>query len=139
MSKRLNRSRVLAIAVVTVVGLLSAGVFPTGAQDLVVEQATISAGIVDREPVDPGSSFPASVARLYCFTKIAGAASPTDVTHVWYYGDLERTRVTLAVGGSPWRTYSSKRLLPNEVGPWHVDILDAIGNTMQTVTFDVTP
>jgi hypothetical protein len=125
--------------VIIIVGLLSVGMFPAGAEELVVEQATISVDIADREPVDPGNSFPASVDRLYCFTKVAGAMSPTDVTHVWYFGDVERARISLAVAGSPWRTYSSKRLQPNEVGPWHVDILDGIGNTMETVSFSITP
>ncbi len=139
MNKPLNRCRVLEIAVAILVGMLSFGVVPTGAEELVVEQATISVDVADREPIDPGNSFPASVARLYCVTKVAGAMSPTDVTHVWYFGDVERARISLAVAGSPWRTYSSKRLLPNEVGPWHVDILDGIGNTMETVRFDITP
>jgi len=139
MNKTMNRCRVSAIAVIIIVGLLSVGMFPAGAEELVVEQATISVDIADREPVDPGNSFPASVDRLYCFTKVAGAMSPTDVTHVWYFGDVERARISLAVAGSPWRTYSSKRLQPNEVGPWHVDILDGIGNTMETVSFNITP
>ncbi len=139
MNKTMNRCRVSAIAVIIIVGLLSVGMFPAGAEELVVEQATISVDIADREPVDPGNSFPASVDRLYCFTKVAGAMSPTDVTHVWYFGDVERARISLAVAGSPWRTYSSKRLQPNEVGPWHVDILDGIGNTMETVSFSITP
>ena len=139
MLKSFCRYRVFAIAVVVIFGLLAAGVSQTCAQELVVEQATISAGIADREPVDPGYSFSASVDKLYCFTKIAGAMSATDVTHVWYFGDVERARITLAVAGSPWRTYSSKRFQPHEVGAWHVDILDAIGNTMETLRVDITP
>ena len=133
------RSRVFALAVGIIFGLMFAGVSETCAEELVVEQATISVDIADREPVNPGNSFSASANKLYCFTKIAGAMSATNVTHVWYFGDVERARISLAVGGTPWRTYSSKRLQPHDVGPWRVDILDAIGNTMETVRFDITP
>lgn len=139
MNKYVNGYRDSVLAVIIFVALLSAGVSPSGAQEMAVEQAIISVDVIDREPVDPGNKFPASVARLYCFTKVAGAESPSDVTHVWYFGDIERARITLAVGGNPWRTYSSKRFQQNEIGPWHVDILDAIGNTMETVQFDITP
>ena len=139
MNKHLNGYRFTAVAAIICVVLLSAGVTSSVAQEMVVEQAAISVDVMDREPVDPGNAFPASVAKLYCFTKIAGAESPSDITHVWYYGDTERARITLAVNGNPWRTYSSKRLQLYEVGLWHVDILDAIGNTMETVKFDITP
>ena len=139
MNKHLNGYRVTAVAAIICVVLLSAGVTSSVAQEMVVEQAAISVDVIDREPVDPDNAFSASVAKLYCFTKIAGAESPSDITHVWYYGDTERARITLAVNGNPWRTYSSKRLQLYEVGLWHVDILDAIGNTMETVKFDITP
>jgi hypothetical protein len=139
MAKRQTRFIDVTIRAAVFAALISVGVPSAGAQELAVEQALVSVDIANREPVDPGNSFPASVARLYCFTKISGALDPTDITHVWYFGDIERARITLAVGGSPWRTYSSKSLLPNEVGPWHVDILDVFGNTMKTVRFDVTP
>ena len=139
MNTYLNGYRLTAIAAIICVVILSAGVTSSGAQELVVEQTVISVDVIDRKPVDPGNAFPASVGKLYCFTRVAGADSPSDVTHVWYYGDTERARITLAVNGNPWRTYSSKRLQPFEIGSWHVDILDAIGNTIETVKFDITP
>ena len=139
MKKYLNGYKVSVIAAVLFSALPFLGVSPSDAQEMVVEQAAISVDVVDREPVDPGNTFPTSVARLYCFTKVAGAESPSDITHVWYYEDIERARITLPVNGNPWRTYSSKRLQQNEVGAWHVDILDAIGNTMETVRFNTTP
>ena len=139
MNTNLNRYRLTAVATIICVVILFAGVTSSGAQELEVEQTIISVDVIDREPVDPGNTFPASVGKLYCFTRVAGADSPSDVTHVWYYGDTERARITLAVNGNPWRTYSSKRLQPFEIGSWHVDILDAIGNTIETVKFDITP
>jgi IS4 transposase len=79
------------------------------------------------------------VAKLFCFCKIVGADHPTKVVHVWYLDGTERGRVTLAVNGSPWRTYSSKRLRPQDTGTWHVDILDADGNLLDHLPFIIEP
>lgn len=108
------------------------------AADLQVEVAVVCTNVVDRQPVDSAVSFPASTGRLYFFTRIIGAQEPTQVVHAWYYGDVERARVTLAVNGSNWRTYSSKVVQAHEVGGWRVEILDADGNNLETVQFDVT-
>lgn len=108
------------------------------AADLQVEDAAVCTDVVDRQPVDSGTSFSVSADRLYCFTRIVGAQDPTQVVHVWYFGDEERARVTLSVGGSNWRTYSSKQLQEHEIGAWRVEVLDADGNLLETVAFDVT-
>ena len=121
--------------------VLSLVLFPAAAAiaaDLQVEDAVVCTNVVDREPVDSAVSFPASVGRLYAFTRIIGAPDPTQVVHVWYYGDEERARVTLAVNGSNWRTYSSKVIQAHEIGAWRVEVLDADGNSLDTVQFDVT-
>ena len=108
------------------------------AADLQVEDAVVCTNVVDRQPVDSAVSFPASIGRLYFFTRIIGAQDPTQVVHAWDYGDVERARVTLAVSGSNWRTYSSKVIQPHEVGGWRVEVIDAEGNNLETVQFDVT-
>ena len=99
----------------------------------------ICKNVVNRAPVDAGNRFATSIDKIFCFTKIVGAKHPTKIIHVWYFDGTERDRVTLSVGGSPWRTYSSKRLRPGDVGSWHVDILDAGGNMLDRVAFDVEP
>lgn len=106
---------------------------------LEVEYAVICRGIEDREPIDAGSNFSASVGKLYCFTKIIGADHPIEIVHVWYYGDTERARVTLPVSLSPWRTYSSKMIQAHEIGQWHVDILGPYENILKTVPFSILP
>jgi hypothetical protein len=134
MKKRMDR---IASALI----VLSLVLFPAAAAiaaDLQVEDAVVCTSVVDREPVDSAVSFPASVGRLYAFTRIIGAPDPTQVVHVWYYGDVERARVTLAVNGSNWRTYSSKVIQEHEIGAWRVEVLDADGNSLDTVQFDVT-
>jgi hypothetical protein len=89
--------------------------------------------------IDVGNRFPNSVSRLYCFTKIIGATQPTEVVHVWRYGNEERARVSLAVKAATWRTYSSKAIQDHEMGLWQVQILDAAGNLLKTIDFEITP
>jgi hypothetical protein len=86
-----------------------------------------------------GTVFPASVGKLYYFTKIVHANPPTEVTHVWYYGDTEKARVTLRVNSTSWRTYSSKIIQFRETGVWYVDVLGPDGNRLTSTTFEVTP
>ena len=104
-----------------------------------VAEATICQNVVDREPVQAGSSFPASVGRLYCFTTIIGAQSPIDITHVWYFGGTQRARVNLTVKSLRWRTYSSKKIQSHEIGNWHVDILGPGGDLLHSLQFKITP
>jgi hypothetical protein len=103
-----------------------------------VMTAAICERVEDREAVNVGTSFSNSTSRLYCFTKIVGAGSPTEVVHVWSYGDVERARVSLAVNSNTWRTYSSKAIQAHEIGSWRVDVLDTSGNLLETVNFEIT-
>ena len=112
-----------------------------GAQEsgkLEVVAAAICKNIVDREAVDVGNRFPSSTPRLYSFTKIVGAEQPTEIVHVWSYGDVERARISLPVKASSWRTYSSKAIQSHEMGPWRVDVLDTSGNLLETINFEIT-
>jgi hypothetical protein len=104
-----------------------------------VEVGVISRDVVDRAPVEAGSSFPVSVDKLFCFTKITGALNPTHVTHVWSFDGTERARVELAVNSPSWRTYSSKNIENQEVGAWRVEVVDSAGKVLQTLNFEVTP
>jgi hypothetical protein len=103
-----------------------------------VAAAAICKDVVDREAVDVGTRFPNSVQRLYCYTKIVGADQPTEIVHVWNYGDVERARITLSVKSSNWRTFSSKAIQAHEIGAWRVDVLDTAGNLLKTINFEVT-
>jgi len=107
--------------------------------NLQVELSTVSKDVIDRAPVEAGSSFPASVGKLFCFTKITGALNPTHVTHVWSFDGTERARVELEVNSPSWRTYSSKIIENHEAGAWRVEVVDSAGNVLQTLNFAVTP
>jgi hypothetical protein len=78
------------------------------------------------------------VGKLYCFTKIVGARSPTQITHAWYFGDTEKARVNLKVGASSWRTHSSKTIRAHEVGQWRVAVLGPGGKALKSLEFKIT-
>lgn len=108
------------------------------ADSMQVEKSAVCENVVNREVVSEGSSFSASVGKLYCFSKIANIENHTEVVHAWYFGDAQRARVTLNVNPPAWRTYSSKNIQTHEIGAWRVEILDQSGNLLETVRFDVT-
>jgi hypothetical protein len=100
-------------------------------------EAVLARAIEDREPVDTGSSFPATVGRVWLWTKVSGAAGQT-VTHVWSHGDNE-WEVPLQIGAATWRTWSNKTIPPEWTGDWQVQVRDQAGNVLETVRFTVGP
>ena len=108
------------------------------AVDLEISRAAICREVVEREPVDAGTSFEMPVERLCCFTHVTGAQDPTEIHHVWYFADIERAVVTLKVNSVSWRTYSSKVIQPHEIGDWRVDVLGPEGNILKSVNFKIT-
>lgn len=106
---------------------------------LEVAAASICRDVINRQPAGSGYGFEASVGRLYCFTKITGAQTPIQISHVWYFGDTLRAKVTLSVKSSSWRTHSSKKIQTHEIGDWHVDVLGPKGEVLHTLRFKITP
>lgn len=114
---------------------LVVGIPFANAGDLQIADGTITTAIKSQMPADRIESFPADFGKLYCFTRIVGAQEDTTVTHVWYYQDEEMARVTLPVRSADWRTYSSKRFLPQWAGDWKVVVLDRDQNVVGEVPF----
>ena len=99
--------------------------------------ATICTDVQEREPQGAGLAFPATAEKLYCHTRVEGAQEPITITHAWYHGERNVAQVSLEVGSSPWRTWSSKRIAESWSGAWRVDILDGTGKVLTTVSFQV--
>jgi len=113
------------------------GVSVVQAADLKVADGTITSAIENQMPVDRIESYRADFGKLYCFTRIVGAQEDTVITHVWYYQDDELARVPLPIRSADWRTYSSKRVLPQWAGEWRVVVLDEEGNEISTIPFNL--
>jgi hypothetical protein len=101
-----------------------------------VTDAAVAKTVVDRQPQDTGTTFPADVGQLICWTKLSGA-SGTTIHHVWLHGDTQVGDVELQVGGSPWRTWSRKTVTAEQTGAWHVEVRDAAGTVLKRIDFTV--
>jgi hypothetical protein len=99
-------------------------------------EASVGTAIADRALTGAAESFPKGTEKLFCFSKVTGADTTSGIEHVWYKGDTEVARVKLKVGGSPWRTYSSKTLGPDASGDWRCDVVQS-GTVLQSVKFKV--
>lgn len=110
---------------------------PLGAQDTgdITVEIAIARSIADRMPADTGSTFAADVGQLACWTRITGADGMT-IRHVWIHGENEFP-VELNIGGSPWRTWSTKEILPEWTGEWRVEVRDDAGTVLATARFTV--
>ncbi len=91
-----------------------------------------------RSLVAPASEFPATVGKVYCLARVTGAATPTEVTFVWYHGGRTMARVTLPVRSADYRTWSSKNIMPAWTGSWEVKVLDPKGQVVGETSFLIT-
>jgi len=135
------KNKILTVALASMFSLLILAIgAETKAQEsdtLSVAEAMICTSVIDRVPAGADTVFPDTVGVLYCFTKIEGAKAPTTISHVWYYQDKKMAEVSLNVGGSCWRTWSSKRILKEWTGPWRVDVTTKDGTVLKSLTFKV--
>lgn len=111
--------------------------FPGLAFALTASEAVVTTMVENRAPVDQVDVYPAQTGKLYCFTKIEGATEDTSVQHVWLYQGQEMGRITLPVRSASWRTYSSKNIMPEWKGDWRVQVVDASGTEIASVSFRV--
>ncbi len=116
-----------------------AGAEATGqpTETLTIEQAVIAREVENREPVDEATSFPADVGQLVFFTRGVGAGEETYIYHVWRHGETERARVRLPVRSPSWRTWSTKQIQSSWTGSWTVQVLDAHGEALDTLSFTI--
>ncbi len=136
-----TKEKKMRTLITTVITLASAALLvpqTVSAQSgLTVPESSIATMVVDRTPSGTAMTFPATVERLYAWTRIQGADGETTVHHVWIQGDVERANIELRIGGSPWRTWSNKAIMPEWTGDWRVEVRDSRGNVLETIRFTV--
>jgi hypothetical protein len=98
-------------------------------------EAAVGTAVADRALTGAADSFPAGTASVVCFSRVTGAAD-SEIEHVWYKGDAEMARVKLAIKGTPFRTYSTKKLPADAAGEWRCDVVHA-GKVLQSVKFKI--
>ncbi len=93
--------------------------------------------IKDREPQQAADRFPSDIEQVYCFTVILNAGAETHVVHKWYHQEKLMAEVKLTARGEYWRTWSSKRMLPEWSGTWRVDVVSADGQVLKSLSFQL--
>lgn len=93
----------------------------------------------DMEQLEPGVPVAQLVAkkdiqRLYLFTELKGYAGQ-QLKHRWSFNGTVQTEALLTIEDSPWRTYSEKWLLPDQLGAWRVEIIDQQQNVLYSHDF----
>ncbi len=106
------------------------------APTLTLEDIQICTAIEDREPSGAGTVFSNDLEKVYCFTKIVGAADTTSVNHVWYMGGEQVASVNLPIKSASWRTWSSKTL-GMSLGKGHVEVVTEDGKVLGKAEFEI--
>ncbi|WP_438007886.1 DUF2914 domain-containing protein [Sorangium sp. So ce321] len=113
-----------------------------GAAELKVKRLVVAAGVKDREPVAPGTTFRApETERLYAFIELENrseAEGEITVAFVPPDGGAPVGNVTLGVGPSPrWRTWAFTRGA-RKAGEWTAIVRSEAGEELARAPFEVT-
>jgi hypothetical protein len=100
-------------------------------------EVQICTEITDRACTGGATTFDASVGKLHCWSQITGGSGEMTVKHIWSHAGKVLLEVPLTIKGSRWRTWSSKNIAASQTGEWEVKVVDASGNTINSVTFTV--
>ena len=114
----------------------SSGAATGGADgDLRIEALKFGTGVEKSEVTGEGTSFPASVEKIYCWLKVTGGNEKT-VTVKWYYNNIFMSDVALEIKSNSMRTYSVKTVAGNK-GEWRVEVVGPSGSVLQAAAFTV--
>jgi hypothetical protein len=102
-----------------------------------IDQVTAKS-VENLTPIEPNKEFE-GVDRVFCFTKILGAETPTHVFHKWFYQDKEVASVKLDVTSQSFRTFSAKWIMRGALGDWKVKVVGPTGKDMGDIAFIVKP
>ena len=105
------------------------------AGSLKLEKAVLCKAVDQRVPLGIGNVFAGDAGKIYCFTRITGAAQETVVTHKWFLNGELKSSVDLPVESSDWRTWSTKKIDPSDVGDGMVEVVSSEGVVLTTIIF----
>jgi len=104
-----------------------------------VSRAVLTTDVVDREPVNvlKNDVKLAQISNsLSFFSELRNMQGQT-VRHQWYYQDQQLASIELAVNSPRFRTYSTKNIMPEQLGDWRVEVIDAEGNLLAQKEFRI--
>ena len=136
MNTRMNKLGTFLFAALLLIFALG----PSYAMDdpgFAIKRMVTSENIADKEPVNSADIFPAATDRVYCFLETADIEEDTTVHFIWYLEGREMTKISLPLQkGRRWRTYSSKKVA-GLTGNWKVELQEASGIVLNTITFKI--
>ncbi len=103
--------------------------------ELKIEELVLCTAVQERKPVGVDTVFADTVKKVYCFTKISGAADTTSISHVWYFKDEEKANIKLSVKAKTWRTWSTKNIPKEWDGKWRIDVKTSDGTVLKSKEF----
>src|SRR5438270_342582 len=124
------------------------------AKSAAAAEVSVGTAVADHAITGAAESFPKGTAKLFCLSKVTGAAD-SEIEHVWYKGDAEQGRVKLKayyqryepaksaddVMGFRDATGGFELLSVEKSQPLHVEFLvkEKKGDTRAFGAFDVSP
>ncbi len=104
---------------------------------LEVVRHLVTTDVVNREPVNDGMVFSATMGPVFYFTEVSATDTPTRIAHIWYHEGRQMAEIPLSIEGPRWRTWSSKRMIEDWKGSWRVEAVDPDGKLLSSQTFEV--
>ncbi|MDP2960996.1 MAG: DUF2914 domain-containing protein [candidate division Zixibacteria bacterium] len=105
--------------------------------NLEVNEILLGTGLENKEVTGVDTTFSAEVGKIYCWTKITGATSETQIAHRWYFEDKEVAKIDITVKYPSYRCWSIKSIYPEMKGNWKVNIEDSDGKLLSSISFTV--
>jgi len=125
-----------AVGGVLVAGVLAASGGPVFSQaQMKVVRDVLATRIDNRQPVEATMPVGADVGELFYFTEVEGG--PGTIQHVWTRQGRTMATVSLEVRSSRFRTWSSKRIVPEWTGRWRVEARGPGGAVLSSKEFEI--
>ena len=106
-------------------------------QTMKVSESGVGTAVVERDLQGRADSFPEQTEGWF-WTRVEGGAEGDSLGHVWRREGQEVHRYELRIGGSHWRTWSSKTLHAGSAGDWAVEARNEEGLVLARETFRCT-
>jgi len=126
-----------ALAVIMTTGFVSPAAADETAK-FTIGRLVVCSNVVAMEPeLGKEEKFPLSLGKVYCFLEARQISADTKISFVWRHNGITQATVPVMLKqGWRWRTYSYKKL-EGMSGNWTVEIHDASGTLVDSVTFAV--
>jgi len=94
--------------------------------------------MIDRQLLDPDSTFYISDKRIYCMTKIQNQNNGKIIFHEWYKSDVLYAKVKMQIGWSyNWHTWSYINVTPELEGMWKIVVTDTLDIRYDSLSFNI--